>query len=222
MLNITLNQNLTQRNVRWNPDTKYYEVQWNGIWYQDRYFDPTWNGIVMDGGTYDSNWYSTTWSSNTGVPSGYPAVGATAISYNTNGQNIVTKSAYNNVTIAWTECVMSKAINVGRPCKMTVWYQYSPQGVDTAQMKPIIALKTTNTTSGSSCGHVTSGTPYTDVPRNSIASQKISNNSGSVVLTINSTYAETDLYLDVVTSMYTSGQNAQNTLTIKKIQIAYT
>ena len=43
--------------VRYNSETKFYEVLSNGLWYQDRYFDPTWNGVIYDAGTYDTKYF---------------------------------------------------------------------------------------------------------------------------------------------------------------------
>lgn len=54
---MSLNQNLTTRNTRWNPDTKYWEVNWNGLWYQDRYFNPQWDGTCYSYGAYDTNYF---------------------------------------------------------------------------------------------------------------------------------------------------------------------
>lgn len=204
--------------VRYNSETKYYEVQRNGIWYQDRYFDPTWNGIVMDGGNYDSHWYSTSYAQSAQNVTNYSQVTASN-SYGSSGQVFRIGCVYNAVTLGWDEFVMQKAINVGRPCVMRIWYSWSLPAGDTTYRVPQLALKTTNAANGRD---VFSGDPSTTkAPTGAIDSKKLTTNNSYINLTIAKANINKDLYLSVALGLWGSDSSKSNTLTIKKIQIIY-
>ena len=186
-------------NVRWNPETKYYEVLYDGTWYQDRYFDPVWDGYLYRYGEYDPasfnpNMEYIVYNTNNGTVG--KGIANDYIYMTIGGYNV---SGYSGT---WaSECAFINPFNYSKGYKIKVEWQADANADANIVLSARSAVSSSATVVKSTSFSKTQGVGYLDLRDASLLNR--------------------DLYLTIKVSTSTAGNTKSTTLKIKSVQVVF-
>ena len=186
--------------MRYNQETKYYQVRVGDVWYNDRYFNPLFDGYIYNLGHYLSEYFTTDWKHN-----GYTG---TAQRTNSNQTNFELNHNSWAGQAAWTygEFVMDLPYKVLEPSKITITYTLSGNTDGGGDYGCVFGVKSSN--------KISNGSSITE----SVVTASLKGKT-SVTITIPDSCVGTNIWFGFLLSTYGSNTGFYSNLKINTIKI---